>query len=120
VRAILAALLAAAAAPAPAQTQSLSPEALEFMAVARELEPLHCERRKLRREILMAEVERRDARAQELRERFAKLGDARTERLEKRLGELERRIVAGRGGVPRREDLEAISYQQRDAFYRCE
>jgi hypothetical protein len=107
--------LVAALAAFPAQ--ALSPEAKEFMAVAKQLEPVHCEKRKLRREIVMAEVERRDAEARQLRARFAELDrDPRTSRLQRRLAELERRLSAARDPG----DLEALGLQQREAFYRCE
>jgi hypothetical protein len=93
----------------------LSRDAREFMDISRALEPLQCEKRKLRREIALAQAERRDAAA--LHERFAALDrDPSTARLEKRLGELQPRIT--RSTDP--EDLEAISRQHREAFYRCE
>ena len=112
---LLGMLLAVPAGAAP------SPEAVEFMEIAKQLEPLHCARRKLRREILLAETERRDSDARALRAKFAALDkDPKTAALEKRLGELERKIVHGAGSAPRREDIEAISYQQRDAYHRCE
>lgn len=109
--------LVLAATPAAA----ITPEAKEFIEILKQLEPVHCEKRKLRREIALAEVERRDADAKALHGRFAKLNaEPRTAKLERRLGELEPRI-AGAKGVPRDpEDLEAISHQQREAFYRCE
>jgi hypothetical protein len=111
-----AALLVGALAAFPAQ--ALSPEAKEFMAVAKEMEPVHCEKRKLRREIVMAEVEGRSAEARELRTRFESLDrDPKTARLRKRLAELGRRLSAGRHDP---EDLDALSRQQREAFYRCE
>ncbi len=94
---------------------ALSPAAKEFMAIATELEPLHCEKRKLRREIALAEAQRHDA--SELRKRFAALDrDPKTAKLERRLGELEPRVT--KSADP--EDLAAISRQQREAFYRCE
>jgi hypothetical protein len=93
----------------------LSREAQEFIEISKALEPLQCERRKLRREIALAEAERRDA--SDLRKRFAALdGDPKTAKLEKRLGELEPRIT--RSSDP--EDLAAISRQHREALYRCE
>jgi hypothetical protein len=93
----------------------LSPDAREFMAIARQLEPVHCEKRKLRREIALAEAQGHDARA--LKHRFAALSRERgTAKLEKRLGELEPRVSKSRDP----EDLAAISRQQREAFYRCE
>jgi hypothetical protein len=108
---VIGSLLLAAAAPAWA----LSREAREFIDIARALEPLQCERRKLRREIALAEAERRDSAA--LRQRFAELDrDPKTATLEKRLGELEPRVR--HSSDP--EDLDAISRQHREAFYRCE
>ena len=105
----------------PAPSLALSPEAREFMSIAKLLEPLHCEKRKLRREIVMAEAENRPADAQELRARFERLDrDPKTARLERRLGVLERRISDGKGGTLDPEDLRAISFQQRQAFYRCD
>jgi hypothetical protein len=51
------------------------------------------------------------------RARFATLNkDAKTTRLEKRLAELEPRLRNSTDP----EDLQAISLQQREAFYRCE
>ena len=117
-RRALAICLAALAASA---AHALTPEAKEFMAITERLEPVQCEKRKLRREIALAEVQREQARVRELRARFEALErEPETARLEKRLGELERRISNGRGGTIDPEDLEAISRQQREAFYRCE
>lgn len=114
----IAALLAALAA---APVFALTPAAKEFIEIARQLEPVHCEKRRLRRAIVLAEVERRVAEANELRARFAALDrEPRTAKLEKRLAELEQRISDGRGGVRDPQDLEAISAQQRRAFYDCE
>src|SRR5262245_52546539 len=94
---------------------ALSREAQEFIDISKKLEPLQCEKRKLRREIALAQVESRDSSA--LRERFTALDrDPRTAKLEKRLGELEPRIK--RSADP--EDLTAISRQNTEAFYRCE
>jgi hypothetical protein len=94
---------------------ALSREAQEFIDISKKLEPLQCEKRKLRREIALAQAESRDTAA--LRERFAALDrDPRTARLEKRLGELEPRIK--RSSDP--EDLAAVSRQNTEAFYRCE
>jgi hypothetical protein len=99
---------------------ALSPEAREFMKITKELEPVHCEKRKLRRSLALAEIERRDAEAKDLRARFAALDrDPKTARLEKRLGELERRMSDGKGGTRDPEDLEAISVHQREAYHRC-
>jgi hypothetical protein len=94
---------------------ALSREAQEFIDISRQLEPLQCEKRKLRREIALAEAEQRDATP--LKKRFAALDrDPKTSKLEKRLGELEPRI--SRSSDP--EDLEAISRHHREALYRCE
>ena len=95
----------------------LSPAAQEFMAISKELEPVQCEKRRLRRQITLAEVERRDQDVRALRKRFAALdAEPKTARLEKRLAELEPRV--SRSSDP--EDLPAISFQQREAFYRCD
>ena len=94
---------------------SLSPAAREFMDITAKLEPVQCEKRKLRREITLAEVEKRDAR--ELRKRFAALDrEPKTARLEKRLAELEPRLA--KSSDP--DDLHAIDRQRVEAFYRCE
>ena len=99
------------------QVFALSPAAQEFMAISKELEAVQCEKRKLRRQITLAQVERRDRDAQALRKRFASLSaEPKTARLEKRLAELEPRV--SRSSDP--EDLPAISFQQREAFYRCD
>jgi hypothetical protein len=96
---------------------ALSPAAQEFMTISQELEPVQCEKRRLRRAIALAEAERRDSDVSAARARFARLDkDPKTSRLEKRLAELEPRIR--RSSDP--EDLQAISLQQRQAFYRCE
>jgi len=85
------------------------------MRITKELEPLQCEKRKLRREIALAAAEQKDAK--QLRKRFAVLdSDPRTSKLEKRLGQLEPRL--SKSSDP--EDLQAISRQQVEAFYRCE
>jgi len=114
-RAALAFLLAATPAAA------ITPEGREFADILRQLEPVHCEKRKLRREIAMAEVEKRSDDVKALRARFARLDtEPKTAKLERRLAQLEPRINSN-GGVPRDpEDLAVISKQQRDAFYRCE
>jgi hypothetical protein len=99
----------------PGSALALSPAAKEFMTIASKLEPVHCEKRKLRREIALAEAQRLDA--SELRKKFAALDrDPATAKLERRLGELEPRISTSADP----EDLPAISRQQREAFYRCE
>jgi hypothetical protein len=101
----------------PAPVFALSAAAQEFMAISRELEPVQCEKRRLRREIALAEAERRDADAKAARARFAKLDkNPNTARLEKRLAELEPVLKRSSDS----EDLAAISRQQREAFYRCD
>ena len=100
----------------PAPVFALSPAAQEFMAISKELEPVQCEKRQLRRKIALAEAERRDADAKAARARFAQLDrDAKTARLEKRLAELEPRLK--RSSDP--EDLPAISRQQREEIGRA-
>ena len=97
--------------------QGLSKYADEFMAITQELEPVHCEKRKLRRAIALAEAERRDADAKAARDRFAKLDtDPKVARLEKRLAELEPFLQRS----PDPEDLRTINQQRVEAFYRCE
>ena len=87
------------------------------MSISKELEPVQCEKRQLRRKIALAEAERRDADVKAARARFATLDrDPKTARLEKRLVELEPLLKRS----PDPEDLPAISLQQREAFYRCE
>ena len=88
-------LLYAALLLAASGAQALTSEAREFIAISKELEPVQCEKRKLRREIAREPA---------------------TARREKRLAELEPRLR--RSSDP--EDLEAISHASREAFYRCE
>lgn len=96
---------------------SLSKEAREFMKISDQLEPVQCEKRKLRRDIALAEVERRDGDVRALRERFASLDrDPKTARLERRLAQLQPRLE--KSSDP--EDLRAINRQRVEAFYRCE
>ena len=110
---LLCACLGLAAPPAGA----LSSDAREFMSITGELEPVQCEKRRLRRDIALAEVENRGDDLRRLRARFAELNRApKTARLERRLAELERRLERRRDP----EDLPAISRQQREAFYRCD
>ena len=95
----------------------LSSDAQEFMRITQELEPVQCEKRRLRRDIALAEAERRSQDAGALRARFAALNrEPKTAKLERRLAELEKRLV--RSSDP--EDLASISRQQREAFYRCD
>jgi hypothetical protein len=95
----------------------LSAAAQEFMAISNQLEPVQCEKRRLRRAIALAEAERRDADVEALRKKFAALdADPKTAKLEKRLAQLEPLLKRSSDA----EDLPAISRQQREAFYRCE
>jgi len=96
-------------------SQALSPAAREFMSINRELEPVQCEKRRLRRQMALAQVEGRSL--EPMHKRFAELdADPKTAKLEKRLAQLEPSVK--RSSDP--EDLAAISRQQREAFYRCE
>ena len=98
-----------------APAYALSPAAQEFMSITKELEPVQCEKRRLRREMALAEIEKRSTK--ELRARFSALNrDPETAKREKRLAELGPRVQ--RSSDP--EDLAAISLQQREAFYSCE
>jgi hypothetical protein len=77
------------------------------------LEPLQCQKRQLRRQIVMADVEQRAADSRKLREDFDRLDrDPKTSKLERRLAELEKRIT--------KDDLPQINRQHVEAFYRCE
>ncbi|HUQ73586.1 MAG TPA: hypothetical protein VM183_02590 [Burkholderiales bacterium] len=99
----------------PSPAHALSPQAREFMDITKEIEPVQCEKRRLRRAIALAEIQKEDPGP--LRKRFADLDrDPRTAKLEKRLAQLEPQLQ--RSSDP--EDLRAISLQQREAFYRCE
>ncbi|MGH8739341.1 MAG: hypothetical protein ACREUN_00445 [Burkholderiales bacterium] len=99
----------------PLPAVALSSAAQEFMRIVDELEPVHCEKRKLRREIALGQVQGHDVKPQ--KDRFAALSrEPKTARLEKRLGELEPRV--SKSSDP--EDLAAISRQQKEAYYRCE
>ena len=100
---------------------ALTPEAKEFLEISKQLEPVQCEKRKLRREIVRADVEHRADDARELKKRFAEIDrDAKTAKLEKRLAVLEARLVDSHGNARNAEDLDAISFQHRQGFYRCE
>ena len=95
---------------------ALSPQAKEFMDIAQQLEPVQCEKRKLRRAIAVAEAEKNEPEAKALREKFAALDrDPKTAKLERRLAQLQPRV--SKSSDP--EDLQAISRQQREAFYKC-
>jgi hypothetical protein len=105
----------------PLPALAITPQAKEFIEITAKLEPVQCEKRKLRRAIVLAEVEGRAADLNQLRARFAQINaDPETARLEKRLAVLEARVLDGRGRPRNPEDLDAISLQQRQAFYRCE
>ena len=105
----------------PLPALALSGAAQEFMEISAQLEPVQCEKRQLRRELLQAEVEKRDADAKRLRARFAELNhNPQTAQMERRLAVLKARILDSRGHARNPEDLEAISLQRRQAFYRCE
>ena len=96
---------------------ALSPAAQEFISVTKELEPVQCEKRQLRREIARAEIEQRADDVKKLRAKFFALDkDKKVAKLERRLAELQPRV--SRSSDP--DDLAAISLQQREAFYRCE
>lgn len=113
---IIALLLAAAPA-----ALALTPQAKEFIEITARLEPVQCEKRQLRRAIVLAQVEGRAADEKKLRARFAELdADPETARLEKRLAVLEARVLDGEGRPRNPEDLDAISFQQRKAFYECD
>jgi hypothetical protein len=91
----------------------LSPAAEEFMRVTKELEPMQCQKRQLRRQIVLADAEQRSADSRKLREDFARLDrDPKTSKLEKRLAELQKSI--------NKDDLPEINRQHVEAFYRCE
>jgi hypothetical protein len=99
----------------------VTPEAQEFLDVSARLEPVQCEKRRLRRAMVLAEVEKRAADLQALRKRFEQLNaDPQTARLEKRLAVLQAQVLDSQGHARNPEDLDAISFQQRQAFYRCE
>ena len=95
----------------------LSRDAQEFMAITKELEPVQCEKRRLRRQITLAEVEHRDDEARKLKKRFYDVDkDAKTAKLEKRLAQLGPRLE--KSSDP--EDLRTINRQRVEAFYRCD
>ena len=112
----IALVLALAAAPAWA----ISSDAQEFLDLSKKLEPVQCEKQKLRRELALADVQRDEPKSKELRARFDALSrDRETARMEARLAALEPRILDREGRARRPEDLDAISLQRREAFYRC-
>jgi hypothetical protein len=96
---------------------ALSPAAQEFMSITKELEPVQCQKRQLRRELARAEIEQRGDDVKMLRDRFVALDkDQKVLKLERRLAELQPQV--SRSSDP--DDLPAISLQQREAFYRCD
>jgi hypothetical protein len=100
-----------------APAYALSPAAQEFMSITKELEPVQCQKRQLRRELARAEIEQRDDDVKKLRAKFTALDkDKKVVTLERRLAELQPRV--SRSSDP--DDLPAISLQQREAFYRCD
>ncbi len=97
----------------PLQAFALSPAAQEFMTITKDLEPVQCQRRQLRRQIVLADAEQRSADARKLREEFARLDrDPKTAKLEKRLAQLQKQIT--------KDDLPEINRQHVEAFYRCD
>ena len=92
---------------------ALSPEAQEFVRITQEIEPMQCKKRQLRRQIVMAEAEKRGEDARRLRADFDRLDrDPKTAKLERRLAELQPRIT--------QDDLPEINRRNVEAFYRCE
>jgi hypothetical protein len=109
------ALLFVLAMPLPAH--ALTSAAQEFMAISKELEPVQCEKRRLRRQLALAEIEQRHDDMKKLRARFVAIdSDKQVTRLERRLAELQPQV----SGSSDPDDLRAISLQQREAFYRCD
>lgn len=100
---------------------ALTPAAAEFIALVKKLEPVLCQKTKLRHEILVAQTEQDTQHAAQLRARYAALErDPQTARLEKRLAELQELITDEQGRIRDSSDLEAISAQQREAYARCQ
>lgn len=97
----------------PLPALALSPAGQEFMQITKELEPVQCKKRQLRRQIVLADTEHRSADARKLREDFARLDrDPKVAKLEKRLAELAKGVT--------KDDLPEINRQHVEAFYRCE
>ena len=97
----------------PFSAFALSQDAKEFLDIMKTLEPMQCKKRQLRRQIVMAEAERRDDDARKLRSDFASLDrDPKTSKLERRLAELQPRIT--------KDDLPEVNRRNVEAFYRCE
>jgi hypothetical protein len=101
--------------------RAITPAAEEFMAIVAKLEPVLCEKRKLRREIVIAQTDNDAKRVAELRARYADIErQPQTAKLEQRLGELQKRITGADGRIRDPDDFRAITDQQRMAYYRCE
>jgi len=97
----------------PFSAFALSQDAKEFLDIMKTLEPMQCKKRQLRRQIVMAEAEKRDEDARKLRADFGRLDrDPKTSKLERRLAELQPRIT--------KDDLPEINRKNVEAFYRCE
>jgi hypothetical protein len=97
----------------PFSAFALSQDAKEFLDIMKTLEPMQCKKRQLRRQIVMAEAEKRDDDARKLRGDFARLDrDPKTSKLERRLAELQPRIT--------KDDLPEVNRRNVEAFYRCE
>jgi len=93
----------------------------EFLEIAKQLEKTQCEKRKLRREYTLAQAEGDADKAREAKKLFDALDrDPQTRKLERRLGQLQARITDAKGAIRDPEDLDAISAQQRRAFYDCD
>jgi len=115
------ALVALLVALVPAPARAVTPDAEAFMAAVQKLAPVLCERRSLRRELAMAQVENDAARAHRLRERMQAIArDPETARLDERVDRLHRRLVDANGRVRDPDDLRALSAQQLELFARCE
>jgi hypothetical protein len=105
----------------PLRAVALTPEAQEWVEISAKLEPVQCEKRQIRRKLVMAQAQQQADEVKKLRARVAAIdADRETARLEKRLAVLEARILDSQGRPRHAEDLDAISLQQREAFYRCE
>ena len=105
----------------PVPASALTQDAKEWLALSTKLEPVQCEKRRLRRQMAMAQVLDQADEIGKLRARVEELNRNRENaRLEQRLAELQERMSDGKGGVRDPQDLDAISLQQRQAFYRCE
>ena len=101
----------------PFQALALSPAAREFMDISRTLEPVQCEKRQLRRQMALAEAERRDADIQSLRQKFARLNrDPKTAKLESAWPSSSR--CSSARATPRTCRRSASSGAR--AFYRCD